>query len=163
MTGDPVIRKSRVLLLDRDDRALLFFTRADVASNPTRWLTPGGHLEAGEAHLEAAVRELFEETGLRVSADALGEPFWDRDFVGEPAPGVIRDYHEEWYLLRVDAFEPSSAAWTPEERVDIERWRWMGAAEMQKTADPLEPAVLPVVLRFALGGAPRPAGDAAGA
>ncbi|HEX2033848.1 MAG TPA: NUDIX domain-containing protein [Chloroflexota bacterium] len=32
-----------------------------------RWLPPGGHIEPGELPDEAAVRETFEETGLRVT------------------------------------------------------------------------------------------------
>jgi 8-oxo-dGTP pyrophosphatase MutT (NUDIX family) len=145
-----VILKSRVLLLDQAGRALLFFTRADVASNPTRWLTPGGHLEAGESHPRAAVRELFEETGLVTSEAQLGPVFWSHDFVGEPAPGVQRAYHEQWYLLRTEAFLPVDTNWTPEERIDVEAWRWWTLEELEKTADSLEPTVLPDLLRRAL-------------
>ncbi|MEU3060200.1 NUDIX hydrolase [Streptomyces subrutilus] len=32
---------------------------------------PGGHVDAGETSLAAAARELLEETGVRVEADAL--------------------------------------------------------------------------------------------
>ncbi len=35
------------------------------------WLPPGGHIEAGELPDEAAVREVFEETGIR--AELTGE------------------------------------------------------------------------------------------
>ena len=137
-----VILKSRVLLVDPAGRTLLFYTRADVASNPTRWLTPGGHLEPGESHLEGAVRELFEETGLVLTPEALGEPVWSHDFVGEPAPGIRRPYHEEWYLLRTPGFEPDDAHWTDDERVDVEQWRWWSVAELAATTDALEPAGL---------------------
>jgi 8-oxo-dGTP pyrophosphatase MutT (NUDIX family) len=129
---DAVILKSRVLLLDQAGRALLFYTRADVATNPTRWLTPGGHLEAGETHLRAAARELFEETGLVVSEAQLGTQFWSQD------------------LLRTEAFLPVDTHWTPEERVDVEAWRWWTLEELERTADSLEPAVLTDLLRRAL-------------
>lgn len=35
------------------------------------WFIPGGHLEAGERPVEAAVRELFEETGITVAEAGL--------------------------------------------------------------------------------------------
>ena len=147
---DVVILKSRVLLLDRSGHALLFSTRADVPTNPTRWLTPGGHLDPGEDHLTAAVRELFEETGMSVEPDQLGAPFWARDFTAEPALGVVRGYHEEWYLLRVDRFDPVDTHWTDDERVDVLEWRWWSLADLRGTADSVEPAVLVELLERSL-------------
>ncbi|WP_457207746.1 NUDIX domain-containing protein [Nocardioides sp. P5_C9_2] len=51
-----------VLMQERDEHA---------PHDPERWGLPGGDLEPGEDFLAAAVRELEEETGLRVEADRL--------------------------------------------------------------------------------------------
>lgn len=55
----------RVVLLDPDDRVLLIHER--IEDGTTHWLTPGGGLEGTETAAQAAVRETFEETGLRIS------------------------------------------------------------------------------------------------
>jgi 8-oxo-dGTP pyrophosphatase MutT (NUDIX family) len=41
------------------------------ATRSPRWDIPKGLAEPGEAHVEAAARELHEETGLKAPADAL--------------------------------------------------------------------------------------------
>lgn len=136
--------KSRVLLLDAQDHILLFLTKHDVPGYPARWLTTGGHLEAGESHRDAAIRELFEETGLVI--DEPGAVIWAHDFVAERSPGFFANHHEEFYVQRTTRFAPSHADWTPEERLDILDERWWSLAELRATTEPVEPANLIALL-----------------
>ena len=41
--------------------------RSAGKSQPFKWEPPGGHVQAGETSLEAAVREVYEETGIRLN------------------------------------------------------------------------------------------------
>lgn len=144
-TTDVVYAKSRVLLVDEYDHVLLLLTRHDVEGYPARWLTTGGHLEVGEDHSTAAVRELFEETGLVI--DDPGVPFWTHDFVAERAPGVWASHHEVWYSQRTRRLEIDQSNWTPEEQVDIIDQRWWSLRDLETTTEPIEPVHLARLLR----------------
>ncbi len=132
--------KSRVLLLDEQDHVLLFLTKHDVPGYPARWLSTGGHLEAGESHRDAAIRELFEETGLVI--DEPGDVIWEHDFVAERSPGVFANHHEKFFVHRTTRFAPSHAGWTAEEHVDIVDEHWWDLAALRAATEPVEPANL---------------------
>ncbi len=69
----------------RDDRVLLG-SRA-MPPNDTLYSIPGGVVEAGETLEEAALRELFEETGVR--AQSLGFTGWSQ-FIDRDEEGKVR-------------------------------------------------------------------------
>lgn len=54
-----------VILVDRAGRLLLQLRDEHAPNHPNVWGLPGGHAEPGETPVEAAVRELWEETRLR--------------------------------------------------------------------------------------------------
>ena len=62
-----------VLLPDQQHRACFVLTRrlATLRRHSGQWALPGGRLEAGETEAEAARREIAEEVGLQLPADAI--------------------------------------------------------------------------------------------
>jgi 8-oxo-dGTP pyrophosphatase MutT (NUDIX family) len=136
----------RVLLLDEDDRLLLFRgVQPDTGS--AFWFPAGGGLEDGEDVVEAAVREVFEETGL--SSLDLGPEVWRRRHVFSWR-GVEWDQRERWFMARVAHFEPSRAGLTETETTDLTAWRWWTPAELRAATDEMVPRDLAVRLRALL-------------
>lgn len=59
---------SAVLIVD--DGCILL-GRRNKDPNRGRWILPGGQLEPGETHVDAAIREAREETGLTIALIGL--------------------------------------------------------------------------------------------
>ncbi len=128
---------ARVVLLDELGCVLLFCGSdpgAQTAVVPRWWFTVGGAVEPDESLTDAAVREIAEETGLRVSpADLIG-PVWRRDAVFEFNGTVIRS-EEMFFIYRTSRFEPSITGHTALERRTIHGHRWCDAATIAELND----------------------------
>ena len=133
---NPVRPTARVLLLDRDGRILLMKGR--LPGNPDRdgaWFTIGGGVETGETHLQAAAREIVEETGI--TAFELGPIVWAREGVlNIPHPVIFR---ERYVVARCGGAEPSREGWNAMERDLIDDIRWWTLAELAATAERVVP------------------------
>lgn len=60
-------RAARLLIINNTNDVLLFrFTHtSDALAGSSYWATPGGGLEDHETFEQAAIRELYEETGIK--------------------------------------------------------------------------------------------------
>ncbi|BCY14507.1 NUDIX hydrolase [Actinoplanes sp. L3-i22] len=140
-------RAGRVLLVDLAGRALLLHGGDPARPGMRWWFTPGGGLEPGESTVEAAARELFEETGLRVAGPAeLGAPI--RHERAEFSYNG-RDYvqTQDFFLFRVADWQVDTAGMDEEEKLTIIEHRWWSAAEIEASDELIYPVDLAALLR----------------
>ena len=143
---------ARVILTRPDGRILLLLTHFESRVGlPPRWITPGGGIDDGETIVDAAIRELREETGLMVNEGDLGELIaaipgtWDW-----PDGETYHSYVDHFYSLVVDDFELDTSGWTESELHDVLDIRWWTLDEL-RAEDPFlgPPELLGILDRLA--------------
>ena len=126
---------ARVVLLDETGAVLLLCGSDPAAIDAPRWwFTVGGEVGEGESLAQAAVRELAEETGLRVDPAGMVGPMWRRDAVFD-FNGAAIDSEEFFFVYRTERFEPSTVGRTELENRYIHGHRWCHAADIAELAD----------------------------
>ena len=145
----PVRPTARVLLLDRHDRILLMNGR--LPGNPERtgaWFTVGGGVEPGESYLEAAAREIVEETGI--TDFDLGPIVWSRRGVLNIPHPVLFD--ERYIVARCEGAEPTRGGWQALEHELIDDIRWWTQPDLAVTSEVIFPGGLSLRLPDVLAG-----------
>ena len=117
---------------------------------PGVWFTPGGGVEPGESHEAAAIRELWEETGLRLPT--LGPRVWSREHVWQTPSGPWWRSMECFFWAPVPTFEPRFNQVSAEERASLGAMRWWSQQELEAGTHTFAPRRLAHLLRPLLRG-----------
>ena len=133
---------ARVVLVDETGRVLLI-----EMHDPARpdlgwyWFTPGGGREDGESETDCAVREVLEETGLRLEAGDLG-PVVHEEVIEYGFEGTLVRQHQVFYVHRVHAFDVDSRGWDEAEVRSQRNVRWWTPEELGGTTEAVYPVAL---------------------
>ncbi len=141
---------ARLLILDAQSRVLLFrfAHRQGPLAGQSFWGTPGGGVDPGESFQQAAVRELFEETGIDV--EEVGPQIDQRTAVFQLPNGEMVEADERYFLVRVASSDISQDGWTQLEREIMAEHRWWSLNELHRTSEQVFPQGLSRILRSAL-------------
>lgn len=138
---------ARVIVLNENDQVLLL--RYDEGEG-VFWATPGGALEPGETHAQAARRELHEELG--VQHISLGPQLATRAkehlVHGEPVRQV-----ERYFIASIPTAEVDLTQATQTD--DILAWQWWSLPDIDQTQQTVYPLGLTTLIqRYLTDGAP---------
>ena len=148
--GMPFRRAARVVLLDPDGRVLL--VRGHDADQPDRswWFTVGGGIDAGESARDAAVREVFEEAGLRLDPEQLVGPVATRTAEFDFFTRTVRQ-SEVFFLAHVSPSQVEQgltrSGWTEVENSFMDEISWRTLAELEASEIEIFPRRLADLVR----------------
>ncbi len=130
---------ARVVLIDPDGRVLLIQdSDPGLPSRPTFWITTGGALDPGESVLHAAVREVQEETGLRLAPSDIRGPVAERLIVHGYSDRIV-EQTETFFVAAVPHFEIDQSGLMPDEVESHLGIHWWTPDELASTDETIWP------------------------
>ena len=129
----------------------LIFAGQRLDSTVPAWQMPQGGIDDGEKPKAAALRELWEETG--VTADLVSFVAKTDDWVTYDLPpellgkvwgGKYRGQRQKWFLYRFTGSDDQIHI--DSEHPEFSTWRWIGADEMIASIVPFKRAVYETVV-----------------
>jgi putative (di)nucleoside polyphosphate hydrolase len=121
---------------------------SEMAGTDFLWQMPQGGIDKGEEPLEAALRELHEETGMKTVSVLAEAPRWiDYDLpphlVGIALKGKYRGQTQKWFAVRFEGDDREIAINPPPggHEAEFDAWAWKPMGELPRLIVPFKRAV----------------------
>ena len=141
---EPVVLRrtaARVILVDEDDHVLMIHGFDPRSPEVTYWYSLGGGLDDGEEPAAAAVREVWEETGLRLDRADLVGPLREERVVF-PFEGRVIHQEQLYFAARTRRFDPVPAAFQELEVRSTVTIDWLDSRGLHRVGETVYPAFL---------------------
>lgn len=152
------IRNSmKIVLLNKNKDLLLLFTdddsikTADGKYGGSFYQLIGGKIESGETLLDAAKRELFEETGLTSENVKFYKVIWYGN-LDLNIHGKKTHINQQFILAKTDKDTVTLKNLTEEEKGTCKKLCWMSLDEIENSEATIYPKRLPLYLKDVLDG-----------
>lgn len=144
-----------IMVLNRDGLVWVG-SRADTPSDPEGpghwWQMPQGGIDEGEDPAKAALRELWEETGMRSVTPLAESRDWltydlPAELIGKAWGGKYRGQRQKWFVVRFEgqeseiSIEPAAG-----HQAEFVAWRWAPMADLPRLIVPFKRDVYTKVL-----------------
>ncbi len=110
------------------------------------WQMPQGGIDEGEDLKAAAMRELYEETGV-TSASLIAESSrWytydlPEHLIGKSWNGKYRGQKQKWFALRFEGADSEIQLQVPGHKQEFDKWRWAKMSELLDLIIPFKRSV----------------------
>ncbi len=134
----------RIILVNPNNEILLMCandpktTATDGTYNGRFWFTIGGEIEPGETNMQAAVRELHEETGLTLKDVVFGPIVWfgSCDLI---LSGELKRLNQKFIVAHSKKTNISMKNFTESEKNVIEKMDWFSLDKIKSHDDIIYP------------------------
>jgi 8-oxo-dGTP pyrophosphatase MutT (NUDIX family) len=147
----------KVLLLNEQNELLLLCaddpttTSAEGKYHGSFWFPVGGQIEKGESLEEAALREIYEETGIKKEEVSLGSVVWHGSF-DLKLNGILTHLDQTFIVAKTKKKEIFLQQPTEWEKNTIKKLDWFSLSRIKKGREIIYPVVLGEYLPDILAG-----------
>ena len=121
-----------IVLVNREGKVFVG-RRIDVPAGWPAWQMPQGGIDANETPMQAALRELYEETGTDKAEIVAETRDWLHYDVPEPIAatawgGRFRGQRQKWFLMRFEGDDADIDLTRHDAEFDA--WKWVAPSEL---------------------------------